>query len=437
MPTIYEYGKKMLWLCKANQYYDAVKLFEDKISKEFPEQMVFRSFLVMWSIPEAYCKIKRWDKGISLALHYIEPLTKLKVKVNNILENYGFLIYKALWPKPPLVKPESIDPAAMYLLLTMLKNSQGKYNIDKKLYILWIKLIPTVESIDFETGQQFYLLYQPDELAGNAQDNPTEQDFTPVDLWYLKHTKFLYIHKQYQQCCQLCEQALDSKELLTINCQVWITRRCALALKQMGDINKATTLMEVLAKRKLEWYIFHELGELYFEKGDKANGEKCLVMAYRLGSHNPSKVNLYERLGDFCQEKYLSDIAHEFYTLALCVRLEQNWKIPESLKSKVNTNTKPFDSAQLYRNILRFFQPTIEVNDMLFGVGEITRILHPGDNGDGFITDTEGNTVYFRFAQANFSADEVDDEFSVKFKAKLTIHKGKKRWRATKVYRAI
>lgn len=192
--------------------------------------------------------------------------------------------------------------------------------------------------------------------------------------------------------------------------------------------------MEVLAKRKSEWYIYRELAELYFRKNNIANGEKCLLMAYKIGGHYPGKVNLYEQLGDFCKNQNMPDMAQQLYLLAFCVRREQHWSIPDSLKSKVSGCNTISNSALHYRSMLKFFQSGSEGNDLVFGEGTITRILYPGPNGDGFITDTEGNSVYFRFSQANFSADEAANGYSVKFKAKFTIHKGQKRLKAIKVY---
>lgn len=434
MSTIFDYGKELHALCRENQYGKAVWLFEHVISESLPERQIFQSFLVMWKVPEAYCKTNQWDKGINLAFHYLTPLSKLKVNVDYVYKSFGFLILKALWHDPPLVKPQSIDPGKMYQLLQILKNNPANYDIGKKLYIRWVKLIPTIPTINFLTGQLFYQLYQPNELACNQSISNSDQEFTMLDMWYLNYSKFLYNHKHFEQCISLCEKALESKAQLSQACRIWITRRYALALKQLGDTGKAITLLEVLAKRKSEWYIYRELAELYLQKNDTANGEKFLFTAYRLGGHNPGKINLYEQIGDFCTDQGMPGMAQQFYLLALSVRQEQHWSIPESLKSKLSGNSAITDSAGHYLNMLRIFQPITEGNDMVFGEGIITRILHPGPNGDGFITDTEGNSVYFRFSQANFDADKAADGCSVKFKAKFVIHKGQRRLKAIKVY---
>ena len=434
MSTIFEYGKELHALCRENQYSKAVWLFEHVISESLPERQIFQSFLVMWKVPEAYCKTNQWAKGISLAFHYLTPLSKLKVNVDHIYKSFGFLILKALWHDPPLVKPQSIDPGKIYQLLKILKNNPANYDIGKKLYIRWVKLIPTIPTFNFFTGQLFYQLYQPNELACNLSNNNSLQAFTMLDIWYLNYSKFLYNHKHFEQCVSLCENALDSKAQLSQACRIWVTRRYALALKQLGNTGKAITLLEVLAKRKSEWYIYRELAELYFQKNDTANGKKCLFTAYRLGGHNPGKTTLYEQIGDFCTDQDMPAMAQQFYLLALSVRREQQWYIPDSLKNKVSGNSTIPNSAQHYRNMLRVFQPVTEKNDMVFGEGKITRILHPGLNGDGFITDTEGNSVYFRFSQANFDAYDAADGYPVKFKAKFTFHNGQKRLKAIKVY---
>lgn len=436
MATIFEYGKRLLALCRNNQHSSAVWLFENKITKRFSEQQIFQSFLVMWKVPEAYCNTNQWEKGVGLALHYLTPLRMLNINVDYVYKSFAFLIYKALWPSPPLINPKTIDPSRMYSLLKTLKNAPSSHDIDKKLYIQWIKLIPTIENFNFNTGQLFYQLYQPHELAGSNGGSKSDQKFSWLDIWYLKYTKFLYIGKQYELCSTICERAIETSPELSDASRIWITRYYALALRQLGDVNRAITHMEVLTKRKPEWFIYRELAEMYLQKGDTADGKKWLVMAYRLGGHNPSKVNLYEQLGNFYNDQGIPALARQLYLLAVGVRQEQHWSIPESLKAKASGNEPTGSSkpALLYCSILKLLQLTTEVNGMLYGEGKITRILHPGPNGDGFITDTEGNTVYFRFVQTNIKANEVAVGDKVKFKARPTVHRGQERFRAIKVY---
>ncbi len=434
MATIFDYAQQLHNLCVADRYSDALKLYETKIVKQFRQREIDRSFLVINCVTNAYCKTNQWNKGISYGLSKLDCLARMRTDVDYALKTIGWQLLKALIPNPPMVKPETLDFEKVEQLLKMLKERAACSDIALKLYLVWIRMLPGLQ-VDYLTGQRFYNLFQPEELINWPAEVPEKQLFKPIEVWYLNHSKYLYQHQRYQECCNLCDIGLNQANALSKDCQAWLTRRYALALKQMGDMNRAITLMEVLARKKLDWFIYHELGELYFQSNDAQNGEKCLVLAYRFGGHNPSKVNLYERLGDHCMNIRMPNIATEFYQLALKVRTEEGWKIPDSLMQKLPTKTTHTESAQLFRSLLRVFQKTIEVNDMLFGAGEITRILHEGPNGDGFITDTEGNTVYFRFSQANFDSDEVENGYPVKFKARRVLHRGEKRWQATKVYR--
>jgi cold shock CspA family protein len=60
--------------------------------------------------------------------------------------------------------------------------------------------------------------------------------------------------------------------------------------------------------------------------------------------------------------------------------------------------------------------------------------LHQDENGDGFITDENGLSIYFRFSQCDGSWQTIQNGKPVSFKAKRVNRKGKESYQAQKVY---
>lgn len=89
--------------------------------------------------------------------------------------------------------------------------------------------------------------------------------------------------------------------------------------------------------------------------------------------------------------------------LAIKTRTEKGWKTPQQLTELIareNLTEPQESSAQLYAIITHELKKLIKQHTTGSSAGHtngtITRILHEGENGDGFITTETGKSVYFR-----------------------------------------
>lgn len=68
-----------------------------------------------------------------------------------------------------------------------------------------------------------------------------------------------------------------------------------------------------------------------------------------------------------------------------------------------------------------------------FKVGTVTTILHPGNKGDGFISETKQLGYYFRMQELNVNKELALND-NVCFKLKSTTHRGKTKEQAYDIY---
>ncbi len=88
------------------------------------------------------------------------------------------------------------------------------------------------------------------------------------------------------------------------------------------------------------------------------------------------------------------------------------------LKVEINANKQSYIAGQALHH----------------GTGRITRILHEGSNGDGFITDETGKSIYFRFSNCRFKTDQIHEQMQVGFAARESERAGRKVYSALKVF---
>jgi len=440
MQSIFDYGKKLNQLCKNKQYHQVIAIYQNEIESRFSEYAQSSSFLIINSISEAYCYTNHWEKGLKFGLKHLDKLAKMSA--TNTLKNLGWLLFKALQNDPPHIKADQLDQEQVEHLLQILKTTAGCNEIAIKLFQCWLRSLLKVPNLPVEVGERFFHLYNPDELreqslTGFAGGNNEGKSLAVSELeqWYLSYSKFLYNHQQWVRCSQVCQQALDTDVNFTSGGKIWLTRRLALSLKQTGDIGHATVLMELLVKQKPDWYIQHELAALYLLQNDTDKALEYASLALHNGGYSEYKVNLLEFIGQLYDKRNDRDTAINFYYTAAFVRRSKGWPLSKELEARVWGNKGVSDNPRILYSILQQILPVKGVTDkLLHGTGKITRILHDVSNGDGFITDQQGNTIYFRFAQAKLKPEELKVGTPVKFKAHRKMHNGKWKWVAIKVY---
>jgi tetratricopeptide (TPR) repeat protein len=280
------------------------------------------------------------------------------------------------------------------------------------------------------------------QIKGEPKETPLASD---REKWFVWKTKALFAINQWEACIDTCKEALESIGRFHHGNQHWITRRMAQSFRQMGDTKQAIHEFEKLLQKRSDWFIEKELAEIYFQQNDIEKALPVAIQACVNKGYSDYKTGLFQLAGQIYLAANQASEACRMFWLASLIRQQQQWKIPAELEAAVaGCPPLPQKTAEaLYDTIISEWKKTGILDSIrksqsekaLHGNGKITRILHSGSNGDGFITDTEGRSIYFRFGACKIPVDEIIEGIEVGFSARAVERKNKKVFNATKVYK--
>ncbi|MBX2969859.1 MAG: hypothetical protein KF803_10855 [Cyclobacteriaceae bacterium] len=245
-----------------------------------------------------------------------------------------------------------------------------------------------------------------------------------LETWYSYYSLALLKQKKIQECIESSRAALFSIKRFHYNNDLWFARKIAMANKGLGNTAQAIMEMELIEKRKNEWFIQKELAELYFENND-VNKAKALAIKGALAyGEKEKKDGLFFLLGQIFAFKEDRINSYKHFLLSKLIREEQEWLIPNKLKLALEDSfveNLPFDkSSLLYKDLLEFWK--LEGKDHLNKSvpGKIGgKIIHLNlDKGIGTILGSDGKKFFFRLRDFDENRDRIVIGAFVEFKSK-------------------
>lgn len=237
------------------------------------------------------------------------------------------------------------------------------------------------------------------------------------EKWYAEKSNALLKLGKWDECLIISKEALEKIDKFHNSNSVWISRRIALAKKAMGNINDAIQELQLVVKKKRDWYIQKELAELYFEKGDIDNASNYALMAVNNYGLLENKVNLLTLLGEILKKQNNLDLSFKHYSLAKLIRERKKWRIPAQLTNALKSfpypeiKQKEFDAI---KNELQEYWKSFKSSNKNVGEkpssttksileGEIVKILHDNERGKVGFVKSNGKEYYFS-VNTNFPA---------------------------------
>lgn len=265
------------------------------------------------------------------------------------------------------------------------------------------------------------------------------------EKWFVWKTKVLFALSKWELCIETCKKGLEVIDRFHHGNQHWITRRMAQSFRQMGNIKQAIHEFEKLLQKRNEWFVARELAEIYFQQNDYQRALAIGMQACLNQGYSEYKTGLFQLTGQIFKASNQCNEACRMFWLAYLIRKQQQWKTPEELqKDLADCPALPNETAvTLYNEIISEWKKTGMLDGVVKGQpenilhsnGTITRVLHGGSNGDGFITDKQGRSVYFRFGACNISPHQIAVGMEVGFSARAVERNNKRVLNATKVYK--
>lgn len=298
--------------------------------------------------------------------------------------------------------------------------------LEPRTFSILLKKIRDRPSVNWTFINRFCDLITPEQLdtectiievEKNGVRRPMELA-SPREEWYALKTKALFETRNYQQCLELSKKALESFEKFHHSNEVWFARRIALSKRHLGNLDEALNELLQVSKRKREWFIQKEIAEIYKEKGEIEEAFKYAIVAVNNSGNIEYKVDLLTLIGDLLNSRGEQELAFKHYSLSRLLRLEQGWRVPESLtlalsqfsftqinitdlpklKSELKSYWLSLGNAQLENRPPR--RPRAEKIR-----GRIHRILNNNERGaDGFLRYGDSESVYFSVRQIEIAS---------------------------------
>jgi len=439
-----EVCKTIISLRWEKEYEKALELFR----KEIHEKVKPQSISGIPKLVNAIADSLRETGKIPNAIRFIEDYLGITISQDtdmSIVRNVAWLYYFALKPQKPLIdiSADKTDDRINRLLDELVRI--GEQKVFELIFYRYLELLAKQTPTLVQQADTLLEKFVPTQFTIDSQVFTTTikgkskevEMASGYEKWFMWRTKIDYSLGNYQRCIDICKQALSEVNRFHYGNQHWLARRIALSYKQTGDIPQAIHELEKLLKHRNEWFIQKELAELYFLNSNLDTAIKLTNLAFVNSGYCEYKAGLFELMGDILMAKGDSVNALRLFQLTQAVRKSKGWPISQTLQSKLGNHAQyeSNDPTLIYKDLLKA-TPSNELptQQVKHGTGKVTRILHPGENGDGFITDTEGLSVYFRFCNCRIPWNQLHEGVEVGFAAKEVDRKGKKSWQAVKVF---
>lgn len=463
MSELFDFSKAIQNLIKEEKFNDALKYYKDNY-KSHGKEVIAKNEYIVSDIIRCLRKINK----LSEARKYLTSLgLALDAKLpKRVLENYGWVLYDQL-----KLKESDQDQSNDEDIITgLIDESYHADNIFEKSNPLQEEILIVLPLLDYNSKYSPFsrLLSSTlkkekkkpkpnwkfiNDLLGNVdvnQLNTTCESFeanirgrqrqielaSDMESWYAYKTKALLKLGLFQECYELSQEALNSFEKFHYNNDVWFARRIALCKKELGDTDIAIEELLAIYKKKKEWFIQSELSELYFAKNNSKEALKYGILAANNFGDVEYKIGLFLNLGSILKSMNEIEKAFEHYLLVKLIRMEQGWKVEQSLlelirKTKNNYEKEWQSSNELLSHLKEYwkselpkeeFQIASDKTKNLFGEIKIINI----EKGFGFIRGKNNQDYYFKIFQLKSDVNQFKNGDHVVFDAFPPKEEGKK-----------
>ncbi|OQX98144.1 MAG: hypothetical protein B6I20_11425 [Bacteroidetes bacterium 4572_117] len=242
------------------------------------------------------------------------------------------------------------------------------------------------------------------------------------ETYFVELSKLLFELKKYQQCIDVIDEALQTIKKFHLNNRLWLNRKKALAYSAMEQYSLAIQIMEKITGQKKDWFLYKELAEIYKKSGNRAKATENACLAAIQPGRLDYKVTLFELIAQLLDKNTDNKLVDSYLCLANLIRKKNNWALK---KYNVEINCQNHQNIQQLTATVKAHQlHTLGQNSGLQS-GKVSKILHQGKNGDGFIAFGDKQSVYFKFNDIINQSQSFIEGQKMLFKIKNTKYKGK------------
>jgi len=241
------------------------------------------------------------------------------------------------------------------------------------------------------------------------------------ERWYSLRTKALLKVERYQECIELCKEALsDFSNFPSRNSEVdfWYKYRLVES-RSKGNLDPKEKIIDELKHLlnfKNKWYIQRDISQLYFELGQLDDAMQYAIDSALNGDNIEDKWRLFYLMGLILKSQLKLNEAKKHISLAIKLAEKHNGKIPaelipEILELNMDTPSANTDN-ELYIELEKYWN-TVKQANMPKYIGIVKTILPNGN--DGFITRDDGKDIYFMLKSFIDSKNKIQKGLGVSF----------------------
>tara|TARA_B100000315_G_scaffold247373_1_gene275977 strand:- start:47 stop:1075 length:1029 start_codon:yes stop_codon:yes gene_type:complete len=272
----------------------------------------------------------------------------------------------------------------------------------------WIPLLNWADKIDKQ-----HLSKEAFATTTDAGKNITIK--SKLESWYTKKSKALEKCMEWQKCLEVCDEAL--KEFPD---EIWFHYRKAKATWHLGNPESALTLFKSILNRKKEWFIYKDIASIHAELNDNSKAKKNIIEGCIVSQRIPNREYRWELYYDaaiYFHKTSNNEMAIRYLQLALALRIENDWKVPDKVTQFANELNVDMDQkikSDILFNELKESWKEEKYSDLEKQKGEIKSILPNGKAG--FIrSNTTPKDYFFRLSSYSGNKAEVVPKLNVEF----------------------
>ncbi len=195
---------------------------------------------------------------------------------------------------------------------------------------------------------------------------------------------------------------------------VWMERKRAFAYKQLGDEEKAEKILRKVLRKKRDWFLYADLGDVLKEKEEKL---ATYCQAALLEGKPKMKVNLYDRIAKLIQDDTEKVEGYKQHLLLIArIRMENGWDLSTELEAALDKNEVNLGQVNHFMDVHKKLLPFWEKYSGREERKESGQIKYLHKNGkSGMILGKNGKDYFFGMKAVTKGKKEVQPGCKVEF----------------------
>ena len=222
-----------------------------------------------------------------------------------------------------------------------------------------------------------------------VKDGKNIEFASDFEQYYMFAVKANYMSGNFEKCKELCVSASKEISKFHYSNDIWFARSFALCLYKTGEPEKAVSKLIEISHKKKEFFIFHEIAEIYFELQNIEKAEYFAIIAIKTGENFEKKLKLLTLLAKIFQKKEKVEISVKHSEFRDFIK-KQYFDTSQEVKNDIENIKKRV--RELKKELSAVWNTVSEAQKIKLS-GKIIKLLE--NSKAGFIKTDKEKSYYF------------------------------------------